>query len=358
MQQGGSPSPKKKEGASSSLSNKLNINEEYTNTFRTKSYIEMWSKAHTILKDQSSTIDPSSSSSPPFSGQLSENFLDPRQETLKDLTKNFNFHHLLLLYFEASLEACNLCELLLQSINQTRYYNKRIKNLTKRVIINHSKEHADHAEYAIIFQELARFSRAKNPFSTANSSLFQHCHESNLVLLQRLTSKHKRIKRNSKLKSICKKIMSYSLIASHSALVITLIVIALHSLIGLAAAPLGLVICFVYLSSCKKKMKKTNKASLGLHVDMAAKGVFILMNDLDTISALVRRLHDEIKHRKTIGRMCVRYGRSEVLKEVVNEFYMSQTTFIEQLDELEKYVYLCFHNINRSRRLLVSEIVN
>ncbi|KAL0391871.1 UNVERIFIED_CONTAM: hypothetical protein Sradi_2409900 [Sesamum radiatum] len=83
-----------------------------------------------------------------------------------------------------------------------------------------------------------------------------------------------------------------------------------------------------------------------------------MMNDFDTMSRLVRRLHDEMEHRKFVAEICVRKGKNEMLKEVIErEFQMHERCFLEQLEELEKQICLCFLDINRSRRLLVREMV-
>ncbi|KAL0438383.1 UNVERIFIED_CONTAM: hypothetical protein Slati_2321300 [Sesamum latifolium] len=96
---------------------------------------------------------------------------------------------------------------------------------------------------------------------------------------------------------------------------------------------------------------------LGAQLDLAARGVYILVNDFDTMSRLVQRLHDEMEHRKFVADICVRKGKNEMLKEVVKEFQMHETWFMEQLEELEKQIYLCFLDINRSRRLVVEQMV-
>ncbi|KAJ0085969.1 hypothetical protein Patl1_09495 [Pistacia atlantica] len=116
-----------------SLSSKLNVDEEYTEAFRTKSYVEMWSKAQGQLGRRIS-IDRSSSLS--IYVKLSEYLLEPQQEALMNMIKSLRFHHLLIDYFEASLEAYNICELLLRSVHQTRAnYQKiqRVIKLTKKV---------------------------------------------------------------------------------------------------------------------------------------------------------------------------------------------------------------------------------
>ncbi|KAG6422696.1 hypothetical protein SASPL_113074 [Salvia splendens] len=45
-------------------------------------------------------------------------------------------------------------------------------------------------------------------------------------------------------------------------------------------------------------------------------------------------------------------GRKETLREVVREFQVHESCFVEQLEELERQICLCFLDIDRSKRLL------
>ncbi|KAG6390516.1 hypothetical protein SASPL_148254 [Salvia splendens] len=81
-------------------------------------------------------------------------------------------------------------------------------------------------------------------------------------------------------------------------------------------------------------------------LDVAAKGVYILKRDFDTIGRAVERMGGEIEH----DRAMMERGRSvEVLKE--SEFGVSR-----QAEELEEHVYLCLLTINRARAMVVREI--
>lgn len=216
---------------------------------------------------------------------------------------------------------------------------------------------------AVIFKELAGFVLLKNPLSIISPIKFGEIHDTNMELLHKLTSKEKKIKRRTKLKRLCKRIGGVGLVISHSALVAALLVLAFHSMIGIIAAP-GLIACF--LGFPKKKIRSAAKRveysslleRLNVQLDIAAKGTFILINDFDTMSRLVWRLYDEIEHLKAIAKTCVRNRKSEVLKEVVKEFQMHESSFLEQLEELEENIYLCFNTINRSRRLVIEKIID
>ena len=231
----------------SNLSDKTNVNEEYKEAFRTKSYVEMWSQVHGQLEKTSFDRLPSSSSIPNYHINLSEYLLKPRQETL-DKIENLNFHHLLLDYFEAGLEACNLCELLLRSIHQTRVYYPKIRRVIK---MSKRIEDFSDEQCSVILKELAGFALLKNPLSIISPVQFRVIHETNVDLFHKLTSKCEKIKRKAKSKRISKQIGSLCLVISHTTLVITLLVLAFHSMIGIIAAP-GLAACFFGIRKKKK----------------------------------------------------------------------------------------------------------
>ncbi|KAA8537486.1 hypothetical protein F0562_027094 [Nyssa sinensis] len=336
-----------------SLVDKFNVNEEYMEVFRTKSYIEMWSKVQGQLR-RSSLDRLSSSSSLPLNIHLSESLLEPQQETVIPILEGSNLYHLLVKYFEASQEACFICELLLQSVHQTRNHYRKIKRVIKL-----AKRVYDPADYTAIFKELSSFASLKNPFSVINAQEFHDIHDSHGFLLQRLTSKRRKVKRRAKFTRFCKKI-GLGFVISYSALAIALLVLALHSVVGIVAAPGLIASCLFSVKRGRKLAKrglKTRKLErLGAQLEVAAKGVYILINDFDTMSRLVRRLHDEIEHRRELADMCVRNGKSGVLKEVVGEFQIHESCFLEQLKELEDRIYLSLLTINKSRMLVIQEI--
>ncbi|KAF5455734.1 hypothetical protein F2P56_025281 [Juglans regia] len=356
----------RKEISVNSLSSKSSVNEEYTEALRTKSYIEIWNKAQGQLGSTSIISSLSSSSSTlPLSMHLSEYLLEPRQETLVEMMEGMNLHHLLIDFFEASLEACKVCELLLQSIHQTRANYKKIKRVIKLSRSVHD-DRADHnytdKQCRAISGELAAFVMLKNPLLNTGAVQFRDIRDGHMILLRRLTSKYRKIKRRERLRRIWKKVCGTGLFISQSALLILLLICALHGMVGIVAAP-ALFAFSLGLSwkkrkgACGGRLKKRLPERVSGQLDVAAKGVYILINDFDTMSRMVMRLNDEVEHRKSVADVCVRNGKSEILKEVVREFHVHESSFLEQLEELEEHIYLCVLTINRSRSLVIQGIM-
>ncbi|GLT34409.1 hypothetical protein SLA2020_089260 [Shorea laevis] len=359
--------PRAESESSFSSKSSDNVNEEYKKAFRTTSYVEMLSKVQGQLGRTSLEKFSSSASSLPRSlHHLSDFLLEPKQETLINMMESFKIHRLLVDYFRASFEAWNTCELLLQGIHQTQANYRKIKRvikISKRVRdFSDSTDDDDQRLIRVILKELYGFVQLKNPLSIISPVRFGEIHDNNMELLHKLTSKQKKIKRILKLKRLGIRVGGYSLVISHSALVGVLLVLAFHSMIGLVAAP-GLIACFLGFSKKKirsgtRRVKSSLPERLGVQLDIAAKGIFVLINDFDTMSRLVCRLYDEIEHLKTIANMCVRNGKSNVLKEVFREFQMHGSVFLEQLEELEQHIYLCFLTINRSSSFVIEKIID
>lgn len=100
----------------------------------------------------------------------------------------------------------------------------------------------------------------------------------------------------------------------------------------------------------------------GAQLDAAARGAFTLDRDFDTLSRMVRRLHDEVEHWRDVIRLFMEEeedmeGGWMMLRVVVRELQVSEDCFMDQLAELEEHVSLCFLNINRARRMVLEEIV-
>ncbi|PIN04105.1 hypothetical protein CDL12_23357 [Handroanthus impetiginosus] len=362
------------------LMRKPNVNEEYYEAFRSKSYIEMCNKVkgHLVIKTSDHDLDEgpysSSAAASPLSSprslpcspsmqyaHCSEHILDvPHQETLTPMSElSSNHHKFLLNYFETTLKACKLCESLLTNTHQLRRNNSVIKKaikLIKRVPISNLTSDQHHE----VYKNLSSFASKNNPLSSMTPQRFHELHNTHVLLLQELTSQCRKTKRKSRFIKLIKWAFGSSLVMGCGALAVALLVLAMHAMVGTMAAAPGLILCSLCLFIMKKNRRKWKEQwleGLAVKLDIAARGVYIMINDFDTMSRLVQRLNDEMEHRKFVAEICVRKGKNEMLKEVMREFQVQEGCFLEQLEELEKQIYLCFLDINRSRRLLVREMV-
>ncbi|KAK3424948.1 hypothetical protein EUGRSUZ_F01683 [Eucalyptus grandis] len=332
------------------------VNGEYTQAFRTKSYVEMYAKVQSHIGRTS--IGRSLPLLPPSAdahsmAHLSEWLLEPGQETLTNMIKTLNFHGLLVDYFQMSSYACDVCELLLRGIYQIRTNYQRIRRATKLAkLVFEDASHADEQSH-LICRELSAFASLTNPLFAIAVVQFPGMHDNHMALFHELTSKRKQMRRRMKLARACKRVGGLGLVVSSAVISATALV--------LASCSTGM---------CNRKGKSIRSPSypekssstqaVCAQLDVTAKGVYILANDMDTVSTFAGRLHDDVEHGRSRSRMVVRnYAKTgNMVREVVNEFFDAHNArFLQQVEELEKHIYLCLLTMNRSRRLVVEEIL-
>jgi len=276
---------------------------------------------------------------------------------IANITQRLNVHRPLVDYFEATLEACRCCDTILEAIHSVRLAYRRITRVAKlrKIVLDANNDEQIHKD--AIYRELSSFASQNNPFSAVGTAQFRDIHDKCVELLDRLKQTRRKIRRRLRMKSWCKKVGGIALVASHCVVLAGLLVFAFHSVVGVVVAPgilgglVGLLVkrggervgCSSYERVCEE-------------LDLAAKGVYIVINDLDTMSRMVKRLEDEVEHRKVVAEVCVRNGKWEILKQVMREFHERESSFMEQLEELEGHIYLCFLTTNRSRRLVLQTI--
>ncbi|PSS19852.1 UPF0496 protein [Actinidia chinensis var. chinensis] len=358
----------------------------------------MLSKAQAQLGGKSlDRLGSSLSSLPSSRAHLCNCLLEPPQEIIMDMMKGSSLHPLIIDYFVASFEACKICDVLLHSVHllHARYTGSSISEILieplSQCTPNHTvvsrdlcasrfsshlvlgddrdlgdresvacKDYTD-AQCRAIFEELASFAMLKKPLLRISQSQFRDMHDNNVRLRWNLKLKWRKVKRRAKLTRYCKKIATgFGLVVSYNALAIgLLLVLACPSAVGIVAVPVLLAFSLGFLKKIASKLNKRGlkMRSLGAQLKKTERGVFTLNTDLDTMSRLVRKLEDEIEHIQAVSEVCVGNGMREVVKEVVRAFGIHQTGFLEQLDELEKQIYLWLLSMNRARAVIMQEIM-
>ncbi|KAJ8442029.1 hypothetical protein Cgig2_007867 [Carnegiea gigantea] len=336
----------------------VDVREEYANAFRTESYNEFWARVLALTQTDSATwkLEGSTSATRLLSYRLfGENLLDPDQPTVTkmlSLTKiQLENKALIFDYFETTTNASTLCGLLLKDVDQMRIkYRSLRKTLSE---ISRISSNSKNTQLPTILTRLTEFTKCINPFVSSSTSLTRFklvkldCSE----LLRRLESSRDKARSKLQLLTSLRQGAAIFLVALTTAL--TLIVVT-HAL-AIAVAMPG----FVVASLSRGSMKQLAKTSAQL--DAATKGTYILNKDLDTVSRLLARLDDEMEHtRAMIGFWMDRTTadiQAQAGEEVARQLKDS-SSFVDQLDELEEHLYLCFMTINRARKLVVKEILD
>lgn len=85
--------------------------------------------------------------------------------------------------------------------------------------------------------------------------------------------------------------------------------------------------------------------------------MYVLNNDLGTIDRLVARLRTAVDGDKDLVRVGLESGIERFpVEHVVKELCKSYASFVDQLDDLEEHVCLCFYTVNKARTLLLQQI--
>ncbi|KAL5995704.1 hypothetical protein ACLOJK_041819 [Asimina triloba] len=359
-----------------SVRSKPNFNEEYMEALRTKSYTDIWWKVQGQLgRTTSTTTGQLGRTTSTTTGRLSlsplatshlhhpDYILEPRQETIFATVAASNLHALVRDYFDGSLQACNICCLLLHCIDQTRANHSIIQRVLK--VAKRRPATGDYTQEQCLFisSQLTVFADLENPLSGSTQMQFHQIHELYVSMVRDLVFARKKVVRRARMQGICKKAARVGLTVACGMLLIITLAVAAHTLFGLLAMPLLFCPSTPFLKRriqsrrCLMRSSKCLKR-VGAQLDAAAKGAYILGRDFDTMSRLATRLHDEIEHNKAVIGICLSNGRGQLLvEEVVKELRSNEAGFLEQLEELEEHVYLCFLTINRARRLVFQEIV-
>ncbi|MCL7035595.1 hypothetical protein MKW94_028026 [Papaver nudicaule] len=348
---------------------KLNVNDEYQSALKTKSYADFFTKAQSFLHKRQH-----SSSTSYCCCTISNGLLEPGQEavaTILDattLSKNSNLKSLIHNYFDISAEASNICSHLLTSIQQIQFNYQFIQRVLDLVLAGGGISSTTSTEEwnNFVMSELNSFNLLNNPFSSPNKYDFKLVLERYSSVLHHLKSRRKKIVRKIKLIKCFKKGTEVCMTATCGVLAVATIALAAHTIFGLLMGP---ALLSLPLKSFLKKRKKIFMSyqflqsgflkKLGMQLDVAAKGAYILNRDFDTMSRLVGRLHDEIEHSKAIVKFCLeRKDNRFPLQEVVKELKKSNMGFKKQVEELEEHVYLCLVTINRARSLVIEEMAS
>ncbi|CAL5067707.1 unnamed protein product [Urochloa decumbens] len=330
----------------------LDIEQEYSSMLRTQSNARFLFKKHQTEEEMEALLEtPEDIISPVLHNILM------RRRTSSEIERAMAE------YFEASTEAIEICRQLLRDIKNTQSNYKSMDNFLASITDSTASTSAS-APTA-----LKSFPVTSNPFCTKNRSNFGHIHDKYSSILQSIRSSHRRVAKKLKIVKAVKNLSRALLVvacggaAAAAAIGAASHLLFLGFLIGAAAAGLLLPIALKKRIAAKatkgKRSSETMSSLLRLQeqLDTAAKGTYVLGQDLDTVSSLVARLSDGIDRENAMARCCEeRSGERSSVMEMVNELRKSCSSSKRIADELEEHVCLFLATIYKARVLLIQEI--
>ncbi|CAA6663237.1 unnamed protein product [Spirodela intermedia] len=345
------------------MTSSIDVNEEYRKALRTRSYVEVWTKIHrhlrrsatapsppstptafTIEDDHAATTGNSLASSETSTSSfqlscyshLSSFLLKPNnQEVLLAGVPDPELRAILLDYFTAGEEACNICVSLLGSIDRLRRDHRIIQRFLN-----------DSSATAVDCADLASYAELENPLSSVNFNLIHHLYDS---LIRRLNLAGDSFARRARLLRRAKTASGAALVVACGVLAAAALAVAAHAAVAVAVAG---------ARPWMGTLRSGRLARLLAQVEAAARGAYIMNRDMETMSRMAERLQDEVDHGKAVVRLFLRSREAWVLREAVGgRAGGGEGGYLERVDELEEHVYWCLLTINRTRALLAQEIV-
>ncbi|KAL3536065.1 hypothetical protein ACH5RR_004526 [Cinchona calisaya] len=330
----------------------VNLTREYTLAVQTNSYSEIWSKIHhdshsneKVEVGQVKLLEES---------ELLEQVLHPNRESVLDVLSYIRpsaLTKLVATYFNHSESTSLLCLSIHQSVHRARQIYAPFNNL-----LDILPEDLDNGAHSLSQFQCDRasdiflqFDQFDNPFPSPGSYNFDDMRSCFSQLRQELDHRLRKSRSNVHLLQHATRGSVICLVAATVGVVVSAVVIATHAFVALVATPL----CPVCLPSKMSKRELSRLAQL----DAAAKGTYVLHNDLDTIDRLVARLHAAFEGDKLFIRLGLERGRDRhSIQEVVKQLRRTHSNFLQQLTDLDEHLCLCFAAINRARSLLLREI--
>ncbi|XP_019451553.1 PREDICTED: UPF0496 protein At3g19330-like [Lupinus angustifolius] len=324
-----STSPPSQEGTSTS-----NVSREFNLTVQASSYTE------TRAKIQASHLR----------GQL-HHVLQPEPQHVQDTLAKTEDSILISSYFHHTETASELCLHLHDCLHRARAMYAPLLDLI--AIIEFDCIHITQSHCHRAFDLFCEFDRQDNPFTDSHKNNFASIHTCLSELKAQLGSCLKKSRSKIRLFQRANACSAVCFVATAVGVAAATVVLTVHAILAFAAAAGAVPVCTSYIP-CKKR----ELARLG-QLDAAAKGTYVLSNDLDTIDRLVARLHTAIEGDKLLVRLGLERGReSYPIQEVLKHLCKNHQHILHQLEDLEEHISLCLYTVNKARSLLFQEICN
>uniref|UniRef100_A0A0E0P8Q9 Cathepsin propeptide inhibitor domain-containing protein n=2 Tax=Oryza TaxID=4527 RepID=A0A0E0P8Q9_ORYRU len=340
-------------GRSSLSTATINLSQEYTLAIHTSSYHEIWAKIHVdggdgqreggVSGGGGGEEDEEDEDRCTLAGVLQPE--DAVVERALGDAPDTELTRLAADYLRSTHHASLLCLSLRRALRRARALYGPITDLL--ALIPHAPPlAAPHRDCA--FDAFLLFDQMPNPFP-APAAGFQGMHRSFVGLKNHLDLRLLRARRRRRLVRCATRGSGICLIACATGAAIAGLVLATHAItVLLAAAPA----CAASRGSCCPATASMKRLQQHMdRLDAAARGAYVLNNDVDTIERLVGRLHATVESDKLLVRLGLERGRGEhhTIEEVVRQLRKNHPSLLRQLADLEEHICLYFAAVNRAR---------
>uniref|UniRef100_A0ACD5UA93 Uncharacterized protein n=1 Tax=Avena sativa TaxID=4498 RepID=A0ACD5UA93_AVESA len=331
----------------------INLSQEYTLAIQTSSYNEIWGKIHVTVDGQ--RVDGGDGDEDEEDRSTLAGVLRPEDDVVERAlggAPDTELTRLAAEYLRSTHHASLLCLSLRRALGRARALYGPIADIL--ALLPHAQPlAAPHCDCA--FEAFLLFDKIPNPFLPPAAG-FQGMHRSFAGLKNHLNIRLLKARRRRRLLRCATRGSGICLIACATGAAIAGLVIATHAMTALlAAAPA----CAASRGSCCSAPAWMKRLQQHMdRLDAAARGAYVLNNDVDTIERLVGRLHATIESDKVLVQMGLERGRGQhhTIEEVVRQLRKNHPSLLRQLADLEEHICLYFAAVNRARLFLVHHL--
>lgn len=332
----------------------INLSQEYTLAIQTSSYNEIWTKIHVTVDGQrvdGGAGDEDEEDRRTLAGVLLPE--DPVVERALGDAPDTELTRLASDYLRTTHHASLLCLSLRRALHRARALYGPITDIL--ALIPHAPA-LTATQCDCAFDAFHLFDQMPNPF-LPHAAGFQGMHRSFAGLKTHLDLRLLKARRRRRLLRCAARGSGICLIACATGAAIAGLLIATHAVTALLAAVPA---CAASRGSCCPAPAWMKRLQQHMdRLDAAARGAYVLNNDVDTIERLVGRLHATIESDKILVRMGLERGRGQhhTIEEVVRQLRKNHPSLLRQLTDLEEHICLYFAAANRARLFLVDHLI-
>ncbi|XP_057502816.1 UPF0496 protein At4g34320-like [Actinidia eriantha] len=287
--------------------------------------------------------------------QMNQEVVKVILECKKDIWKNQELFELVEEYFDNSLQTLDFCTALEKCLKRAR--DSQLLILVALQLFE--EEHGvEGNRYDRTLEELATFKAAGDPFTEEFILIFQSVYRQQMVMLDKLQNRRKKL--DKKLKSIYawRKVSSIIFAATFATVLICSVVAAAMAAPPVAAAlaaatsiPLGSM--GKWIDSLWKNYENAVKGQKEVISSMQA-GTYVAIKDLDNIRILIDRLVIDIKSLLDNADFAI---QEEAVKVGIEEIRKKLGGFKENVEALGVQADMCSRDIRRARTVILQRII-
>ncbi|KAL3525775.1 hypothetical protein ACH5RR_014147 [Cinchona calisaya] len=300
--------------------------------------------------------------------EVTECLLEMNQEVVnvilqckKDIWKNEEFYDLVNDYFENSLQSLDFCTALEGCLKRALHSQSIILLALQKFEEEHgSSEEESLNLYPKTLKELSNFKAAGDPFTQEFFSLFQDVYKQQVLMLEKLQAKKKKLDRKLKSLKGWRKVSNVIFVAAFVSVLICSVVAAavtappvVTALAAAAAVPLGSM--GKWLNSVWNKCEKDLKGQREVIFSMQL-GSYIVIQDLDNIRLLADKLQIEIEALLQTADFATREDEAVVI--AVADIKKKVNGFMKIIQDLNDHADKCSRDIRRARAVILRKIIN